>query len=178
MPTLPISRREFLSTPLLLHPHCPSSPERARSVFGATPAARFTPPNSPRARINFNLNWRFIREDVRRGGSSRLRRLAMDNHQHAAQLQRRRLVSGRSSLTAAATLEPTRGSRGIASTSSFPPASQAAKSFSNSKACARPATFSSMGKRSGCMRTESPPTASTSAMRCNSDLRRTCWRSR
>jgi beta-galactosidase len=38
--------------------------ESASTAFVAPQATRFIPPNSPRARINFNLNWKFIREDV------------------------------------------------------------------------------------------------------------------
>ena len=38
--------------------------EAGHAAFATGPDKRYTPPPSPRARINFNLNWRFIREDV------------------------------------------------------------------------------------------------------------------
>ena len=63
MPTLPISRRKFLSTTAAASA-LPIFAGAGHTILGSTPAARFTPPNSPRARINFNLNWKFIREDV------------------------------------------------------------------------------------------------------------------
>ncbi len=64
----PVSRREFLGgavatvsvaavgLPILFGP--------GRPAFGAPPAGAYTPPPSPRAKLNFNLDWRFIREDV------------------------------------------------------------------------------------------------------------------
>src|SRR5208337_2244104 len=64
MPRPSISRREFLSTAVVAAAALPVVARSARSVFAATQGARFTPPISPRSRINFNLNWRFIREDV------------------------------------------------------------------------------------------------------------------
>ena len=63
MPTLPISRRKFLSATAAASA-LPILAGAGRGAFGATPAARYMPPRSPRARINFNLDWRFIREDV------------------------------------------------------------------------------------------------------------------
>ncbi len=64
MPTPPISRREFLSAAAVAAAGLPILAGAGRTAFAATPTARYTPPNSPRTRINFNLNWRFIREDV------------------------------------------------------------------------------------------------------------------
>ena len=63
MPTLPISRREFLSTTAAASA-LPIIAGAGHLAFAATPPARFTVPNSSRTKINFNLNWRFIREDV------------------------------------------------------------------------------------------------------------------
>jgi beta-galactosidase len=38
--------------------------ESASTAFAAPEATRYITPNSPRTRINFNLNWRFVRKDV------------------------------------------------------------------------------------------------------------------
>lgn len=59
-----LSRREFLGTAAfaavglatVLSPAYPAS-----AAIGATP---YTPPQSPRVTLNFNLDWRFVREDV------------------------------------------------------------------------------------------------------------------
>ena len=64
MPTPPISRREFLSAAVVAAAGLPILAGAGRTAFAAAPTARYTPPPSPRARLNFNLNWRFIREDV------------------------------------------------------------------------------------------------------------------
>ncbi len=64
LPTRPISRREFLSSAAVAAAGLPILAESASTAFVAPQATRFIPPNSPRARINFNLNWKFIREDV------------------------------------------------------------------------------------------------------------------
>src|ERR1035438_3019244 len=64
MPTPPISRREFLSAAVVAAAGLPILAGAGRTAFAAAPTARYTPPSSPRARLNFNLNWRFIREDV------------------------------------------------------------------------------------------------------------------
>ena len=64
MPTPPISRREFLSAAVVAAAGLPILAGAGRTAFAAAPTARYTPPISPRARLNFNLNWRFIREDV------------------------------------------------------------------------------------------------------------------
>ena len=64
MPRPSITRREFLSTAAVAAAGLPIVAASARRVLAATQAVRFTPPISPRARINFNLNWKFIREDV------------------------------------------------------------------------------------------------------------------
>ena len=64
MHSRPLSRREFLKTAAVAAAGLPAVAGPSRSVLAATQAARFTPPVSPRTRINFNLNWRFIREDA------------------------------------------------------------------------------------------------------------------
>jgi len=58
-----ISRRDFLGTaaatatlPVLLG--------TSRAAFALTPAAPYIPPQSERARLNLNLNWKFLRDDV------------------------------------------------------------------------------------------------------------------
>ena len=64
MSTRPVSRRKFLSTAAAAASALPILARSGRSAFAAASAARYAPPVSPRARINFNLNWKFIREDV------------------------------------------------------------------------------------------------------------------
>ncbi len=50
-------------------PHSPHPP----------PATPYVPPKSPRATLNFNYDWRFIREDVPGAEVPGLRRLQMDH---------------------------------------------------------------------------------------------------
>ena len=64
MPTPPLSRRDFLSAAAVTTAALPFLAGAGRATLAATGAPRFAPPPSPRARLNFNLNWRFIREDV------------------------------------------------------------------------------------------------------------------
>ena len=64
MSTPPVSRREFLGTAAIAVAGLPVLFGADHASFAAAPAARYTPPQSPRTRFNFNLNWRFIREDV------------------------------------------------------------------------------------------------------------------
>jgi len=59
-----VSRREFIGTAAVAAASLPVLFGTGRSAFAAAPATRYTPPKSPRARVNFNLNWRFIREDA------------------------------------------------------------------------------------------------------------------
>jgi beta-galactosidase len=59
-----ISRRRFLETAAVAAAGLPVLFKAVHPAFAAVPAARYTPPASVRARLNFNLNWRFIREDV------------------------------------------------------------------------------------------------------------------
>jgi beta-galactosidase len=65
MSTRPLSRREFLGTavaaatlPVVLWPSYPAFAGQATGQAG------FTPPPSPRTKFNFNLDWKFVREDV------------------------------------------------------------------------------------------------------------------
>ncbi len=56
-----ISRREFLSTATAVAAGMHVFAGKSCSAFAGT---AYNPPPSPRAKLNFNLNWRFIREDV------------------------------------------------------------------------------------------------------------------
>lgn len=86
MPTSLISRREFVSAAAVAAT-LPVVAGSSRTALAAAQTSRYVPPPSPQARINFNLNWKFIREDVTgEEGSSRLGRFALDNHQCAPQL--------------------------------------------------------------------------------------------
>ena len=162
MPRPSISRREFLSTAAVAA-GLPVVAGSARSVLAATQVARFTPPTSPRSRINFNLNWRFIREDV-----SGAKVPEFDDSQWAIistpHSSTTLTLSGRSAPTAAAISARTRDLSGIAGTSSFQPVSQDAKSFSNSRACVRRAISTSMGNWLAYMKAESPLTELTSLL--------------
>ena len=60
----PVSRREFLGAATVAAAGFPIFFRAGQPTFAATPVAAYIPPQSPRARLNFNLNWRFIREDV------------------------------------------------------------------------------------------------------------------
>src|ERR1017187_3545573 len=64
MPTPPISRREFLSAAVVAAAGLPILAGAGGTAFYAASTARYTQPTPPRASLNFNLNWRFIREDV------------------------------------------------------------------------------------------------------------------
>jgi len=64
MPTSPISRREFLSAAAVATAGMSALAGAGHAAIATAPERRYTPPPSPRVRINFNLNWRFIREDV------------------------------------------------------------------------------------------------------------------
>jgi len=59
-----VSRRKFLGTAAAAAAGLPVLFQAGRTAFAAAPVARYTPPQSPRARVNFNLNWRFFRDDV------------------------------------------------------------------------------------------------------------------
>ena len=62
--TLILSRRAFISTVAGAATGLSIVAGKGRSAFAARQTALYTPPRSPRAKLNFNLNWRFIREDV------------------------------------------------------------------------------------------------------------------
>jgi beta-galactosidase len=59
------SRREFLGTAAVVAVGLPIALHSVRSVFAAEGQAHtYNPPLSPRQKLNFNLDWRFLREDV------------------------------------------------------------------------------------------------------------------
>jgi beta-galactosidase len=64
MPEPPISRREFLSKATVAAAGLQMVTSTGLTTFARGQGARYTPPSSLRAKLNFNLNWRFIREDV------------------------------------------------------------------------------------------------------------------
>ena len=64
MSTTSISRRKFLESAAVAAAGLPVLFSASRNAFAAAPTGRYTPPPSPRATLNFNLNWRFIREDA------------------------------------------------------------------------------------------------------------------
>jgi beta-galactosidase len=59
-----VSRREFVSTSSFLALGLPVVLGRSYPAFAAPAPAPYTPPRSPRTTLNFNYDWRFIREDV------------------------------------------------------------------------------------------------------------------
>jgi beta-galactosidase len=64
---MPVSRREFVSRATLLSLGLPVVLGRTYPAFAAAPrggGATFTVPESPRMMLNFNLDWRFLREDA------------------------------------------------------------------------------------------------------------------
>ena len=64
-----ISRREFLGAAAFATATLPALFNPANPLFAvgrlAEAPSSYAPPQSPRARLNFNLDWKFIREDVR-----------------------------------------------------------------------------------------------------------------
>jgi beta-galactosidase len=64
MPPCDLSRREFLGAAAFATVGLPAIFTPAYSVFAATLATPYTPPDSPRVTLNFNLDWKFLREDV------------------------------------------------------------------------------------------------------------------
>src|ERR1035437_5882433 len=64
MPISPVSRRDFLSAAAFTAAGLPFLASARKATQPATRVTRYAPPLSPRLRLNFNLNWRFIREDV------------------------------------------------------------------------------------------------------------------
>jgi len=62
-----VTRREFVGASSFLALGLPVVLGRSYPAFAApatAPAATYTPPQSPRSTLNFNLEWRFIRQDV------------------------------------------------------------------------------------------------------------------
>jgi beta-galactosidase len=59
-----MSRRDFLSAAAVTAAGLPFLSNAASATQLATRGVPYAPPPSPRLRLNFNLNWRFIREDV------------------------------------------------------------------------------------------------------------------
>jgi beta-galactosidase len=64
MPSRDVSRREFISAAAIAVAGSPVLFGPAYSAFAAGQGPSYTPPESPRATLNFNLDWKFIREDV------------------------------------------------------------------------------------------------------------------
>jgi beta-galactosidase len=64
MPTLPISRRQFLETAAVAAAATPILLGANRSPFALAQGNAYMPPESPRKTLNFNLNWQFICQDV------------------------------------------------------------------------------------------------------------------
>jgi len=62
-----LSRREFISTATVAIAGLPVLTGRSYAAFAPGAGALYVPPASPRATLNFNLDWRFMREDVRGG---------------------------------------------------------------------------------------------------------------
>ena len=114
-----VTRRKFIGNSTFMALGLPVVLGRAYPAFAAAPtrAGHILPPKSPRSRLNFNLDWRFIREDVAGAEAP-----AFDDSQWTTVSTRTASTmwtrSGRSSRTAAATWARTKGSPGIASTSS------------------------------------------------------------
>ena len=75
MPARDLSRREFIGTgaaAAFAAVGLPSVLRPAYPVFAAAPTSLYTPPESPRITLNFNIGWQFIREDVPGGEAPNL----------------------------------------------------------------------------------------------------------
>jgi len=59
-----VSRREFLGAAAFAAVGLPAIFRPAYSVLAAPQTTPYTPPESPRTTLNFNLDWKFLREDV------------------------------------------------------------------------------------------------------------------
>src|SRR5580698_1709876 len=64
MPPYDLSRREFLGAAAFAAVGLPAIFRPAYSVSAATLGTPYTPPDSPRVTLNFNLDWKFLREDA------------------------------------------------------------------------------------------------------------------
>jgi beta-galactosidase len=62
-----LSRREFLGTAAVAAAGLPILFGPAHAAFAAAPVASYVPPASPRETLNFNLGWKFFRDDVTDG---------------------------------------------------------------------------------------------------------------
>ena len=62
-----VSRREFIGTAAFAAVGLPAILRPSYPVLAAGQSPHYTPPESPRATLNFNLDWKFIREDVQGG---------------------------------------------------------------------------------------------------------------
>jgi len=71
MPSEQLSRRRFVGNASLVAVSLPVVLGRSYPLFAAgvdaAQAAPFAPPQSPRSTFNFNLDWRFLRDDVKDG---------------------------------------------------------------------------------------------------------------
>jgi hypothetical protein len=60
-----ITRRQFVENSTFMALGLPVVLGRSYPLFAATPAgAPYSAPKSPRTTLNFNYDWKFIREDV------------------------------------------------------------------------------------------------------------------
>jgi|CZKL01.1.fsa_nt_gi beta-galactosidase len=64
MPSRDVSRREFLGAAAIATAGLPILFGSAYPAFAAGQGPSYSPPISPRATLNFNLDWKFIREDI------------------------------------------------------------------------------------------------------------------
>ena len=59
-----VSRREFLGAATMAAAGLPGIFGPATEAFAAGGAGSYSPPQSPRSTLNFNIDWKFIRDDV------------------------------------------------------------------------------------------------------------------
>jgi beta-galactosidase len=64
MPSNKVTRREFMGAAAVAAVGLPAIFGRAHPVLAAMQGGGYTPPKSPRATFNFNLDWKFFRDDV------------------------------------------------------------------------------------------------------------------
>ena len=139
------------------------------------PAARFSPPASPRSRINFNLNWRFIREDVPGAEAPDFD----DSHWTTVSTPHsfndvdsfRKIISH-----SGGDLGTYKGLSWYRKHFKLPARLLGRKIFLEFEGMRQAGDIFLNGKRSASTRTASPPMASTSPTQCTSAARRTCWR--
>src|ERR1019366_2653767 len=147
----------------------------ALSGGASAQTARYAPPLSPRAKLNFDLNWKFVRDDVPGAEAPSFDDSAWTTvgtpHTFNDVDSFRQIISH--SGGDRGTLKAWPGTPNI---SSFRPNLPAIKSFSNSRGCAKPGISSSMANQSGSTRTGCRPTAWTSPAPFTSETRKTSWR--